>query len=49
MERLKNFNSSVVVVLMVSPSVMDQSHTRTTTNSPGHQSTDIRKKARFNQ
>ena len=49
MERLKNFNSFVVVVSMVSPSVMDQNHTQTTTNSPGHQSMDIRKRARSNQ
>lgn len=49
MERLKNFNSSVVVVSMVSPSVTDQSHTPTIINSPGHPSTDIRKRARSNQ
>ena len=49
MERSKNFNYFVVVVSMVSPSVTDQSHIRTTTNSPGHPSMDIRKRARSNQ
>merc|ERR1719259_511398 len=49
MERLKNFNSSVVAVSMVSPFVTDQSHTRTTTNPPGHPSMDIRKRAKSNQ